>query len=161
MNKIILVSLLILAGLVSQSCKAKVEESPRSVVPEFRKDGVLEIHGSDGSLKATFEIEIARKESELMRGLKYRDKMQENQAMLFIFEFLDYHSFWMQDTYLSLDMIFIDHNNQVVHIAKNTTPYSEEQIYPEKPNKYVLEVLAGISDKYQIKETDIVTWKEN
>jgi len=161
MNKIILVSLLILAGLVSQSCKAKVEESPRSVVPEFRKDGVLEIHGSDGSLKAIFEIEIARKESELMRGLKYRDKMQENQAMLFIFEFLDYHSFWMQDTYLSLDIIYIDHEKRIFQIYPNTTPFSEETLPPDKINAYTLELKAGISAKYNIEKGDIIRWQEN
>lgn len=122
---------------------------------------MLEIHAPSGELKAAFEIEIAQTEAALMQGLKYREQMEENQGMLFIFENIDFHSFWMQDTYLSLDMIFIDHNGAIVSIAKNTTPFSEEQIFPEKANKYVLEVLAGTADKYKLKELDIVTWKKD
>jgi uncharacterized membrane protein (UPF0127 family) len=155
----ILISLILAIGI--QSCKAASEEPAQAKIPSFRNDGKLEIHSSSGALKATFDIEIAEREAELMQGLKYREKMEAGQGMLFIFEQVDYHSFWMQDTYLSLDMIFIDHNNTVVSIAKNTTPYSEEPIFPDMPNKYVLEVLAGTTDRLNIKESDIVTWKRN
>lgn len=125
----------------------------------FRKDGTLQFHSPEGELKAEFDIEIVQKDEEIMRGLKFRDQMQGNQAMLFIFEHIDYHSFWMQDTYLSLDMVFIDDDLKVIHIEKGTTPFSEEQIFPPGPNKYVLELLATSADKNNIQEKDIVSWQ--
>ncbi|MDD2684138.1 MAG: DUF192 domain-containing protein [Candidatus Cloacimonetes bacterium] len=142
-----------------QSCKAK--SNPEETIPTFRHDGFLKIHSADGTLKAEFDVEIVRKDFELARGLKYRDSIKANQGMLFIFDFADYHSFWMQDTYISLDMLFIDLDNHIVNIAKNTTPFSEEQIFPEAPIKYVLEILAGTADKLNIQKTDKVTWIEN
>lgn len=154
-----LFSIMIASGI--SSCRAETDEQPTTRIPTFRKDGVLQIHSPEGKLKAEFDIEIASSDKELMQGLKYRESMEENQGMLFVFDQIDYHSFWMQDTYLSLDMIFIDHYDTIVSIAKNTAPYSEEPIFPEKPNRYVLEVLAGITDKYDIKEADVVTWTKD
>jgi uncharacterized membrane protein (UPF0127 family) len=150
---------LLLVLLISfVSCRAADTKSSSEETPTFRKDGSLEIRSQKGELKASFEIEIVNSDYELARGLKYRESMPENQAMLFVFDFADYHSFWMQDTYLSLDMLFIDSDSLVVNIAKNTTPFSEEQIYPEKPIMYVLETIAGTADKLKLEPKDKVTW---
>ncbi len=150
--------LLILLLISFASCKAADTQSSSDKIPTFRKDGSLEIRSPKGELKASFDIEIVSSDYELARGLKYRESMAENQAMLFVFDFADYHSFWMQDTYLSLDMLFIDSDSLVVNIAKNTTPFSEDQIYPDKPIKYVLETLAGTADKLKLEPKDKVTW---
>lgn len=147
---------LLLIGL--QACKAANSKTQEPDQPSFRQDGYLQIRSAEGELKASFDIEIVSKEYELARGLKYRDSMAENQGMLFIFAFADYHGFWMQDTYISLDMLFIDLDNNIVTIAEHTSPFSEEQINPEKPIKYVLEVIAGTANKLKIKETDKISW---
>lgn len=128
--------------------------------PQFRHDADLFIEDPTGEIKAEFKIEIARTDTDVMRGLKFRDQMDEDQAMLFIFEHLDYHTFWMQDTYLSLDMIFIGPDGYIVHIEKDTTPFSEDPILPSRPNLFVLEVLAGTAEKMNIKESDIVRWQD-
>jgi uncharacterized protein len=156
---LICLSLIGMVLLLGACPKKSPDSSSPKTSPTFRKDGELQIHSADGDLKASFEIEIVQKDIEVMQGLKYRDAMAEDQAMLFIFEHIDYHSFWMQDTYLSLDMIFIDQNNRIIYIEKDTTPFSEEQILPDQPNKYVLEVLAGTTDKFEIIETDVVSWQ--
>ena len=161
MKKSLLIITLICTALLLGACKKDSSNSKDS--PEnkytFRKDGTLQFHSPTGELKAEFDIEIAQKEAELLRGLKFRDKMLTNQGMLFIFEYVDYNSFWMQDTYLSLDMVFIDQDYKVIHIARDTPPFSEELISPPSPNKYVLELLAGSADKYNLKEKDIVSWQ--
>ncbi|MCK9557448.1 MAG: DUF192 domain-containing protein [Candidatus Cloacimonetes bacterium] len=161
MRHIALSIFLILSSLLLSGCpQAPVKEKAKSSYT-FRKDGTLQVHSVNGTLKAEFDVEIVKSEKELAQGLKYRETMEENQGMLFVFEQIDYHSFWMQDTYLSLDMIFIDHYNKIINIAKDTIPFNEDPIYPERANKYVLEVLAGTTDKLNIIETDEVTWLEN
>ncbi|HOH60639.1 MAG: DUF192 domain-containing protein [Candidatus Cloacimonetes bacterium] len=150
---------LLLMLLISfASCRAADTQSSSEQKPTFRKDGSLEIRSPKGELKASFEIEIVSSDYELARGLKYRESIGDNQAMLFVFDFSDYHSFWMQDTYLSLDMLFIDSDSLVVNIAKHTTPFSEDQIYPEKPIMFVLETIAGTADKLKLEPKDKVTW---
>lgn len=156
MKKYLFISL-VFSLILLASCKAK--ETPiKEDKPVFRHDGFVEILAPDGSLKAKFEVEIATKESEHARGLKFREEMADNRGMLFVFEYLDYHPFWMQDTYLSLDMIFIDQNEEIIYIERNTPPFSEELISPEKPVKYVLELLAGTADKQNISEKDKIKW---
>ncbi len=160
MKKSLIIFILICTALLLGACKKESRSAePSEDKTAFRKDGTLQFHSPAGELKAEFDIEIARTDSELIRGLKFRDKMQVDQGMLFIFKQVDYHSFWMQDTYLSLDMIFIDHEYKVVHIEQNTTPFSEEQIFPSGPNLYVLELLAGTAAKNNLKEKDIVSWQ--
>ncbi|MCB5265762.1 MAG: DUF192 domain-containing protein [Candidatus Cloacimonetes bacterium] len=160
MKKSLFIFILICTALLLGACKkdSSSKDSPENKYP-FRKDGTLQFHSPAGELKAEFDIEIVQKEAELLRGLKFRDKMLANQGMLFIFEYVDYNSFWMQDTYLSLDMVFIDQDYKVIHIARDTPPFSEELISPPSPNKYVLELLAGSADKYNLKEKDIVSWQ--
>ena len=126
---------------------------------EFRQDGTLDIISPAGIKKATFAIEIAETEEELMQGLKYRETMADNQAMLFIFEFPDIYDFWMQDTYLPLDMLFIAADSTINDIYENAVPFSEKRITPHHPHQYVLEVNAGIVKKSGIKTGDKIIWK--
>ncbi len=137
--------------------EARADHSPK---PVFRHDANLQIEGVSGQLKADFKVEVVTKDKEVLQGLKYRDSMAPNQGMLFVFEHTDYHSFWMQDTYLSLDMIFIDEDGVIVHIEPDTTPFDENPIFPSRSCKYVLEVLAGTADKLNIKLMDKVKWQE-
>lgn len=161
MRKFFFVILLEFIILSLFSCAKESKQNAESFQkPQFRHDANLTITDPDGNLKAEFKVEIAQSESEVIRGLKHRDHMSEDQGMLFIFEQLDYQTFWMQDTYLSLDMIFIAPDGSIVYIEENTTPFSEEIIVPSRPNLYVLEVLAGTAEKFNIKEADIVKWQK-
>lgn len=150
--------LLLLLLFSLQACKAASSKGTDKPVPSFRHDGYLKILSASGETKAQFDIEIVSKDAELAQGLKFRESMAENQAMFFIFEYVDYHSFWMQDTYMSLDMLFIDSSGTIITIAENTPPFSEQQIVADKPNKYVLELLAGTAQRLNLKETDTVSW---
>ena len=81
--------------------------------------------------------------------------------MFFIFPRQEVRSFWMRNTILPLDMIFVDTAGIIVTIRDNTTPYSEGAYYSRQPAKYVVEVNAGFTSRYNIKEGDLVTWKRN
>jgi uncharacterized membrane protein (UPF0127 family) len=88
----------------------------------------------------------------------YRDKLAENQGMLFIFEDDAPRAFWMKNTVLSLDMIFVNSRNEIVTIHKNTTPYSEQSYESTKPAKYVIEVNAGYTDGHKVSVGDHIAW---
>ncbi|HPV64308.1 MAG TPA: DUF192 domain-containing protein, partial [Candidatus Cloacimonas sp.] len=78
-----------------------------------------------------------------------------------IFEYPDIYEFWMQDTYLPLDMLFIASDGTINYIYENTVPFSEERITPNFTHKFVLEVNAGTVKKYNIQTGDKVTWKRH
>ena len=155
--------LCLLLPLSLLACKTGESQPQSEAAPKysFRKDGSLEILSPQGEQKAEFEIEIVRSEQDLQRGLKYRDSMEPNQGMLFIMDGQAPHPFWMQDTYLSLDIIYIDHDKQIFQIYPNTTPYSEETLAPDKINAYTLEILAGVSAEKNLQKGDIIRWQEN
>jgi uncharacterized membrane protein (UPF0127 family) len=132
--------------------------TPSAITYEFHKEGELRFFGKNQQLLATIDIEIARDELERETGLMYREKMAENQGMLFLFDDSDVRSFWMKNTLISLDMIFVDEKDQIITIQKHTTPLSEQSYVSSGPAKYVLEVNAGFTDKHRIKVGDRIAW---
>jgi uncharacterized membrane protein (UPF0127 family) len=120
----------------------------------FRKDGRLSFHLSGNLSPVNIDIEIADDEAERMRGLMDRISMPEFAGMLFIFENDEPRSFWMKNTYISLDIIFINSNKEIVSIQKYTQPQTTSSIPSDKPATFVLEVNAGFTDKYGINPGD-------
>ncbi len=86
--------------------------------------------------------------------------MEEMQGMLFVFEDATPRSFWMKNTYISLDIIYVDADKKIVSIQKSAVPLSEESLPSYKDAMYVVEVNAGFTDKYNIKEGDQISFKE-
>jgi uncharacterized membrane protein (UPF0127 family) len=82
--------------------------------------------------------------------------MPESAGMLFIFPQEEVRSFWMKNTYIPLDIIFVDASREIVTIQSNTQPLSTEPVPSYKPAKYVIEVNAGFTSKHNIKEGDRV-----
>ena len=99
-------------------------------------------------------VEIAKTEEEIERGLMYRKELCNTCGMLFDFPFSANQSFWMKNTFIPLDIIFIDANYTVINIAENTTPFSLDNINSESPAKYVLEVNAYWSKKNNLNKGD-------
>jgi uncharacterized membrane protein (UPF0127 family) len=95
-----------------------------------------------------------------MMGLMFRKSMDDAKGMLFIFDKSEEHSFWMKNTVMSLDIIFINENKEIVKIHKNTKPFSTESLPSIKPSMYVVEVQAGFTDKYGIKEGDKIDFSK-
>ena len=125
---------------------------------KFKKEGELTISDSFGNNKAKIDIEIADDDYSRQLGLMNRKGMEDNQGMIFIFDEERMQSFWMLNTLFSLDMIFINKENRIVTIQKNTTPLSQQSYPSSKPALFVLEVVGGFSDNNNIKVGDVVHW---
>jgi hypothetical protein len=124
----------------------------------FKKQGELRFLTQKQDFVAGLDIELAQTELQRELGLMFRDSLAANQGMLFLFDNEEVRAFWMKNTILSLDMIFINGRNEIITIHKYTTPYSEETYVSTGPAKYVLEVNAGYTDKQKIAVGDRVSW---
>jgi len=89
------------------------------------------------------KVELARTEAEQSKGLMFRTDLAQDRGMLFLFEVPDEHAFWMHNTLIPLDMIFLGEDRAVVGIVPNATPRTDTLRSVHKPSKYVLEVGAG------------------
>jgi uncharacterized membrane protein (UPF0127 family) len=107
-------------------------------------------------IKAEFKVAVADDDKERADGLMFVKNMHDFNGMVFVFDTPNVVSFWMKNTYISLDLIFVDSDMHVVWISEKATPLSEESISSVKPVKYVIELNAGIVADYEIKIGDVV-----
>ena len=98
-----------------------------------------------------FAVEVADTPAERQQGLQGRRKLAENTGMLFDFGTPQRVAMWMLNTYIPLDMLFLDDDGRVVAIAKNTVPLSLDRIGIEDPVRAVLEVPAGVADRLNVR----------
>ena len=104
-----------------------------------------------------FDVKLATNDAERERGLMFVKKLPEGQGMLFDFKTDQPVAFWMHNTYIPLDMIFIRGNGIISHIAEHAKPMSEALIPSQGPVRAVLEVIAGTVQELGIKTGDRVT----
>ena len=117
-------------------------------------EGTLEIVSKTGV--HAFTIELATNDAERSRGLMFRRELPEGRGMLFDFTPEQPVSFWMHNTYIPLDMIFIRADGRILRIAENTEPMSDRLIPSGGPVRAVLEVIAGTARKLGIAPGDRV-----
>lgn len=96
-------------------------------------------------------VELARTRAQKERGLMYRKSLDENAGMLFIANYERTQSFWMKNTLIPLDMIFIGSDLTIKGVIENARPGSEKTLSIPTPVKYVLEVNGGFCSKHGIK----------
>ncbi|MDQ3947544.1 MAG: DUF192 domain-containing protein [Thermoproteota archaeon] len=98
--------------------------------------------------------DIAATDEQRTKGLSVKDRLGENEAMLFVFDNEAEHSFWMKNMKFPIDIIWLDSDKTIVHIEHNLQPCSFELLCPTyKPNVeslYVLETVGGFAEKYDI-----------
>jgi uncharacterized protein len=105
-------------------------------------------------------VEIAADDATRTRGLMFRDELADNRGMLFIFEREAPRSFWMRNTRIPLDIIYLDRDLKVVSISANTPPCRTRQCpsYPSTgPAQYVLELNAGHAERLSLSRGDQLT----
>lgn len=124
----------------------------------FTKEGELTFTDSTGTLKAKIDLEIADDDYQRQLGLMNRKVMKENEGMLFIFPVQQLQSFWMRNTLISLDIMFVNDQKKIVTIHKNTKTLSDTSYPSSEPSIYVVEVLAGFSDRHNIRIGDKIDW---
>lgn len=103
-----------------------------------------------------FAVELATTDAERSQGLMYRKELPEGQGMLFDFQRDQEVAFWMKNTYIPLDMIFIRSDGRIMRIAENTEPLSEKLVPSNAAVRGVLEVIAGTTRKLGIAVGDRV-----
>lgn len=139
--------------LVSCSNPDKSETADERMNRVLNYSSEVSFYSSDGSrLISTIEVAIADDDNSRSEGLMNVHDLPTDSGMLFIFDGDAPRSFWMANTPLSLDIIFVNSDLEIVRIHRNTPPYSHEQIRSELPAKYVVEVNAGYSLRYDITE---------
>ncbi|PIR94756.1 hypothetical protein COT95_02465 [Candidatus Falkowbacteria bacterium CG10_big_fil_rev_8_21_14_0_10_37_6] len=109
-----------------------------------------------------FVVEIAQTPAERIYGLMHREYLDDKSGMFFIFDKSEEHNFWMKNTLIPLDIIWIGQDKKIVFISKNTLPCQTKycpRIKPEVESRYVLEVNAGAVDKYNLKLGDLVIFR--
>jgi hypothetical protein len=153
-----IIGLLALA-LISFILTSIPRATPPPTGPVFRDDGDLTLLRADtDEVIATLDIEIAYDEASITQGLMYRESMADDQGMLFLMGDEQPRSFWMLNTYITLDIIFVGADQRIVKIRENTTPKSTEQVLSIVPAAYVLEVNAGYAKTHGLQEGDRLAW---
>lgn len=130
--------------------------------PLFKKEGTLAfINGNTGSSIKSIDIEIADDSAQRAQGLMYRKSMDDDKGMLFIMERNEQQGFWMKNTYIPLDIIYVSADSTIVDIYKNAKPLTTTSMPSRGPAKYVVEVNGGWTTKYGIAKGDKINFAIN
>ncbi len=103
-----------------------------------------------------FVVELADTDQKRQQGLMFRKTLEDNKGMLFIFDEIAQRSFWMKNTYIFLDMVFIDQNNQIVKIHPMARPHDLTPINSSHPIKAMIELKGGVTQSLGIHPRDHV-----
>jgi uncharacterized membrane protein (UPF0127 family) len=128
---------------------------------KFKKQGEVFFQDSLKNLIKKIDVEVAETDDARHLGLMFREGMTEDQGMFFIFQTEEEQGFYMKNTLMPLDIIFVNSKKQIVKIHKNTEPLSEKDLPSVKPALYVVEVISGFTDKFKIKEGSLIDWRRN
>jgi uncharacterized protein len=125
--------------------------------PAFRKEGELEFITAGGA-KHKIDIEIADTPADRSFGMMHRKRNEMNHGMLFIFEMEGPQAFWMKNTFIPLDIIYVDSQMRIVSIVENAQPLSERSLPSEGNAQYVVEVNAGFCQQNGIRPGDAISY---
>jgi uncharacterized membrane protein (UPF0127 family) len=107
-----------------------------------------------GTGTVSVALEVADSPEALERGLMYRKELRDGHGMLFVFPDESEHSFWMKNTLIPLDMLFIAGDGRIVGVHPDATPLSTAQITVGKPSRFVLEVPGGFAARHGVASGD-------
>lgn len=158
-----IVILIVLLALTACQEKSYARMDAPAAVPAMPAPGIMPeptkavVHTTDGTVD--FAIEVADSEEERARGLMFRNNLDPDYGMLFVFPKEAQVAFWMKNTFIPLDMLFIDADMTIMGIA-HATPCEADpcQTYPSgAPAQYVLEINGGLAEEKNIKAGDRVS----
>lgn len=158
-KKHIMFSLGLLFFIAVTSCKDE-KKSVQQTEIVFNKEADLIIHKiATDSSEVKLDVEIADTDYDIQTGLMYRSSMEPNQGMLFVFDDVVERYFYMKNTQIPLDILYVDENRKIVSFQKNTKPFDETSLPSNAPAQYVLEVNAGMADVWSLKVGDSISFK--
>ena len=157
-SKMAAIIVLIIVALVFIVNNCVNNNEPEVKYYTFKKEGELTFTDSLGNTKININLEIADNEYERQLGLMNRKSMEENQGMLFIFQYERLQSFWMRNTLIPLDIMFINTDKEIITIHKNTKTLSTQSYPSTAPALYVVEVVGGFTEMHNIVIGDKIFW---
>ncbi|MCC5917610.1 MAG: DUF192 domain-containing protein [Cryomorphaceae bacterium] len=148
-------ALFVVIPLMAVNCDGSKESKQtikrERLEPKFREDGKLWfMREKGGDTIREIRIEVVEKQIDIQYGMMYRKSMEDDTGMLFLMKQERPQSFYMKNTYVSLDIIYINSDKQIVSIAEKTEPMSEKSLPSGAPALYVLEVPGGYCQKHGI-----------
>lgn len=155
----VMVFVFVISFFQFQSCKEE-QKTVKPLAIEFKKEAELRLKTATDSIIKKLDIEIADDDYKTQTGLMYRDAMEPLQGMLFVFPEEDLRSFYMKNTNIALDIIYIDANKKIVSFQKNAQPNNESSLPSHVPAKYVLEINAGLADEWGLEVGDKIEYRE-
>lgn len=154
--------ILFVTGIAFNSCKEETKNVIKTEPVAFTKEGELTINKQKiDTLITQLDIEFAQTEYETQTGLMYRKGMEDHQGMLFIFDEERVHSFYMKNTEFPLDIIFIKADSTIASFQENAQPFNEAGLSSQAPIQYVLEVNAGLAEKWLLEVGDKIEYHKN
>jgi uncharacterized protein len=138
----------LLIGALSAACKS---DGQRVASAPARANAPAKAVIDTGARKLTFRVELAVTPEEHARGLMYRSRLETDAGMLFVSREPRPQSFWMKNTLIPLDMIFISGDRRIVGIVENAEPETETPRFVAVPSQYVLEIGGGLSSRLGIR----------
>ena len=135
------------------SCEEKIEQTVIQGEDGYKRSP-LKITTQDGR-SLIFQVEIAKTPEKQSRGLMFRNKMAPDQGMIFIFPDEKNRSFWMRNTYLPLDIIFLKADGTIINIGAGI-PLSEKEVLSDGPAKAAIELNKGTAARLGIRPGDKV-----
>jgi len=154
MGGIVILSLT-MANCQSKKTASQANNNDVTTEVKFKKDGELKfLDGKTDKLISKIDIEAALTPDQEQQGLMFRRSMADTLGMLFVFDVEEQQSFWMKNTYIPLDIIYVSAKKEIVSIAADCKTLSEESIPSQGPAKYVVEVNGGYAAKQGLKKGD-------
>jgi len=145
-----MVGLLAVAGCQHPPASSGQGQSSTTGSPTAELTSAVLFQPASGAPPVRVRVELARTPEEQMRGLMFRRSLGPDAGMLFLFERAEPRRFWMRNTYIPLDMIFLDAERVVVSIEENTVPLDETGRGPDQPAQFVVEVAGGYARSHGI-----------
>jgi len=137
-----------------------ISQKSISCEAQFLKKVNIFIENKLNKNKEFLIVELAKNKFEKQKGLQCKKNLDKNKGMLFVWSNEDYRSFWMKNTNIPLDLIFINSNLKIVEVFFNALPLSESTIKSTKKAQYVLELNAGIFKKLGFNLGDRISFKK-
>ncbi len=154
MNKTKIIFVALLAGFMAMIALW----NPKTVETEKKESAISKVCFNE----KCFNVEIANTPEKQAQGLMNREYLNQDSGMLFIFDTEAEYHFWMKNTLIPLDIIWLDKNRKVVFIEHNAEPCQAdpcETFGPGEKAKYVFEINSGLAKKISLKEEDCLEFR--
>jgi uncharacterized protein len=160
LSRLVAASGLAVALVALPACKNAGEQKPAATAapaPKPPRTGTVVVHTSHGQL--TFHVELAITNAEHERGLMFRTHLDDEAGMLFLFERPSQQTFWMKNTLIPLDMIFIGADHRIVGVVAKAEPQTETPRFVPGVSQFVLELAGGVAAERNLGAGDLVEFK--